>query len=324
MKKFVNEIKIQGRVFNFGSTESRMLQVREAGPNSKNPGSKYMRGELNVAIDDEGKNVVPVWYQYEPELWPSKDGGPERENSKYNTLKRLIEEGACWESNGKDAAPIVSLKCEFETNVYFTQDEQMRTANRVRGGFINTMPSMSGDKGFATFNVGCVLVNTRLHDEDNDDSKRLELQGYAFNFRNEVQPFTFNMRNEAGIQYFIDQDISKANPMVTQIWGNINNIIFDREIVKESAFGDPLVEKVSTFIRSYDVTGATNKIYDFDDESTITKEEMRSLIKQFDERVERDREYRKNAAAAPKSPVKKGKPAPKKVATNDDDYDFFD
>lgn len=320
MRKFVNEIKVRGRIFNFGSTERRMLQERVTGVNSKNPGVKYLRGEVNIAVDDKGENVVSVYYNYVPEYWPAKGDKPQRENRNYTLLKDLLNENETWEAVGKENAACVRINSEFEANQYFGQDDQLHVYNRIRGGFISRIARGAEFVPGATFNLGCVLVNSIMRDEESANP-HLELHGYAFSFTNALQPFTVNVRSEGGIDFFTGQDISNANPMVTQIWGNVNNIVINRDVVRESAFGEPYVEKISSFVRSYDVTGVTNEELPWDDESTITKDEMRDLLKRRDEQLQADREYRQQntAVVAPTT-------SPQNTNSNNndkDDYDFW-
>ena len=63
MKK-LNQEKIVGYIYSFGDPNGRnMLAEKVTGENSKNPGTKYIAGTINVAVDEEGLNVIPVSFK---------------------------------------------------------------------------------------------------------------------------------------------------------------------------------------------------------------------------------------------------------------------
>ena len=49
--RFINTEKIEGYVYSTGSNFNQ-LSERVTGENSKNPGTKYIAGDLDVAVDD--------------------------------------------------------------------------------------------------------------------------------------------------------------------------------------------------------------------------------------------------------------------------------
>nr|DAG20754.1 MAG TPA: hypothetical protein [Caudoviricetes sp.] len=51
-KKMKNEAHVEGYVY------EHKLEMKESGPNSKNPGTEFISGTLSVATDDEMLNVV--------------------------------------------------------------------------------------------------------------------------------------------------------------------------------------------------------------------------------------------------------------------------
>ena len=104
--KWKNAVEVQGYIFNFGNDERRQLKERISGPNSTHPGTQYIQGELNVATDDEASNVVTIWFQYVPKVWPAKNGKPERENPTYAELARLIDTAKTFESDGAAATKV--------------------------------------------------------------------------------------------------------------------------------------------------------------------------------------------------------------------------
>ena len=57
--KFINTEKIEGYVYSTGSSFNE-LQERVTGENSKNPGTKYIAGDLDIAVDEAGLHVEIV------------------------------------------------------------------------------------------------------------------------------------------------------------------------------------------------------------------------------------------------------------------------
>ena len=94
--KFINTEKIEGYVYSIGSSFNQ-LQERVSGENSKNPGIKYIAGDLDIAVDEAGLNVVTVHYRY---VAPTTTKGSA--NSTYNALKKIIDNpDKMWINNGK-------------------------------------------------------------------------------------------------------------------------------------------------------------------------------------------------------------------------------
>ena len=57
-KNMINSVHIEGVLY------SHTLEARVSGENSKNPGTKYIAGDLDIATDENGLNVVTVHYSY--------------------------------------------------------------------------------------------------------------------------------------------------------------------------------------------------------------------------------------------------------------------
>lgn len=325
MRKFSNDVAIQGYVFNFGNDERRQLQKRVTGPQSKNPGTNYIRGELNVATDDEATNIITLWYQYEPEF--NKNGKP---NSKYEELSRLLDSNNTFEQNGTSADKI-RVNGALQTNDFYTREGELASPKRIAGGFVHALNTPISDTP-ATFNIDCVLSKCVETERENEEPY-VTLSGYCFNFRDEIFPFDVNVRSQAGMDYFLGEDISSNNPMVTTIKGNIVNQQIKREETIESAFGEPVVQTSVRNARSWDVTWAAPEPLEWDDESSITKAELKKALQERTERIEADKkqadEWRanqeKNAfnnTPAPTTPVKEEVPFDTADDEDSDDFEF--
>lgn len=159
-KSWTNQVDIQGYIFDFGSDERRGLHQAITGPNSKNPGTEYIQGDINIATDEDATNVVTVHYAYVVPTFPAKDGKPERDNPIYQTLANLLDTAKTYKEFGKDAQK-VRISAELEANEFYNRDDELVTAKRIRGGFIHLMSPMEPISKPAKFTLECVLVGCR-------------------------------------------------------------------------------------------------------------------------------------------------------------------
>lgn len=314
--KWVNKCAVQGYIFNKGEGR-RALQKRVTGENSKHPGQEYIQGELNIATDEDATNVVTVWFQYVAPTWPAKGDKPERPNTTFQTLETIINSAVTYEEAGKNATT-VRIDGNIGVNDFYTRDGELASPKRIEGSFIHLMNSTEkiADRP-ATFEADMIISAAAEREMENEEENYVNLNGYVFNFRNDVLPVTFTVRTDAGMKYFLDQDY----PMVTKVWGDIVSSIVKTEHVTESAFGAPTVDVTTRSIRSWDVIGASAEPADWDDESTITREELKDKVRERETRLaeqkKRDEEYRNRAESAFPAATNNA------VEEDDDDDDMF-
>lgn len=311
---WVNKCAVQGYIFNRGEGR-RALQKRVTGENSKNPGQEYIQGELNIATDEDATNVVTVWFQYVAPTWPAKGDKPERPNTTFQTLETIINSAVTYEEVGKNATT-VRIDGNIGVNDFYTRDGELASPKRIEGSFVHLMNSTEkiADRP-ATFEADMIISAAAEREMENEEENYVNLNGYVFNFRNDVLPVTFTVRTDAGMKYFLDQDY----PMVTKVWGDIVSSIVKTEHITESAFGAPTVDVTTRSIRSWDVIGASAEPADWDDESTITRDELKDKVRERETRLaeqkKRDEEYRNRTSSA--FPA-----ATNNVVEEDDDDDF--
>ena len=103
MKKMINQTHIEGLLY------EHKLELKESGPNSKNPGTKFISGTIDIATDDAGVNIVPVHFTYVTEK--TAKGST---NATFTTLMNIIDKkfGTVM-ANGKDAAVMSSILTEM-------------------------------------------------------------------------------------------------------------------------------------------------------------------------------------------------------------------
>ena len=58
MKKFINQTHIAGALYQHD------LTLKVSGENSKAPGTEFITGNIEIATDDDGINIVPVHFTY--------------------------------------------------------------------------------------------------------------------------------------------------------------------------------------------------------------------------------------------------------------------
>ena len=79
-KKMINQTHIEGALYQHD------LTLKVTGENSKNPGTEYISGIIEIATDDAGINIVPVHFTY---VTATTSKGTA--NATFNVLKNIID-----------------------------------------------------------------------------------------------------------------------------------------------------------------------------------------------------------------------------------------
>ena len=307
MKQFENKVHLEGRIF------SHTLQKRVTGEQSKNPGTEYIGGTLNIATDEAGINVVPVRFTYVTAVY-SKSGKP---NDTYNVLSQIIENDVTWEKNGKEAAPQVRIDGDIEVNDFLGRNGEMVEAKGVRGSFVhfaNGSFGLNSDENKRNTFEADMLITATIPQEPEGGENYLNLRGYVFAYRNALVPVTFSIHIPAGITYFEKCDISNNNPLLTKVWGNIVSTTQEIKTEVESAFGGSQVNVTTRTLRAWDVIGCAVEPYEWNDEATITAAEFQNLLadrEQVKAEAKRRAEERNNSASGSAGFPSSGSEAPK-------------
>lgn len=307
MKQFENKVHLEGRIF------SHTLQKRVTGEQSKNPGTEYIGGTLNIATDEAGINVVPVRFTYVTAVY-SKSGKP---NDTYNVLSQIIENDVTWEKNGKEAAPQVRIDGDIEINDFLGRNGEMVEAKGVRGSFVhfaNGSFGLNSDENKRNTFEADMLITATIPQEPEGGESYLNLRGYVFAYRNALVPVTFSIHIPAGITYFEKCDISNNNPLLTKVWGNIVSTTQEIKTEVESAFGGSQVNVTTRTLRAWDVIGCAVEPYEWNDEATITAAEFQNLLadrEQVKAEAKRRAEERNNSASGNAGFPSSGSEAPK-------------
>ena len=274
--KFINTEKIEGYVYSTGK-DFNQLGERVTGENSKNPGTKYIAGDLDIVVDETGINVVTVHYSYVTEFYSS--GKP---NSTYKVLKEIIDNPErTWIKGGKENA--FKVQCtgvSLGVNDFIGSDGSKVAALRNENGFcsiINEFDEQSQRNFFKVDMPVTKVTRVEADPEKNIEKDYATISGCVFGYGPKIVPVTFIMKNEKGIKYFEDLDVSNANPTFTNVWGEIN--CSTEKIIKreESAFGEAAVQVYDKKVKEYVITGGKPVPYDFGDEDILTKEDVMKM-----------------------------------------------
>lgn len=306
--KFTNTEKIEGYVYSIGSSFNE-LQERVSGENSKNPGSKYIAGDLDIAVDEAGLNVVTVHYRY---VAPTTSKGSA--NSTYSALKQIIENPEKrWINGGKENAfKVLCTGVAIAVNDFIAGDGSKVAALRNENGFCSIVTELGPEAERNTFSTD-MLITKVTHIEANPDKNIKEdyasVSGAIFGYGASIPtliPATFSIRNPMGMKYFEDLDASQSNPVFTKVWGKINCMTIRVERTEESAFGEAAVQTYERKSREYLITGTAKVPYDFGDEEILTVEDIKKmsqdrqvLLAEVEKRFNDKQNANKNNFAAP-------------------------
>lgn len=266
-KDFKNTESISGRLYQHNLVK-KTVQNKE----SKNYGTEFISGTVDIAVDEEGLNVIPIHYTY---VVATTSNG--KNNATYGVLDSIINGAKTWITDGKDAALKVRASTALALNDFYNNNDELVSARRNEGGFLNVINELPPENERATFQFDMVITSTtRVESENEEDFVRVK--GCVFNFRKALLPVEIVCRDAAGMPYFESLDASPAEPVFTEVRGNVVSNTIKREIEEESAFGSASVRTVTRTVREWQITWARPTEYVFGEEDTITADELRKAI----------------------------------------------
>jgi hypothetical protein len=300
MKKMINTCHIEGLLY------EHKLELRESGPKSKNPGTQFIMGTVDIATDDKLTNVVSVHYTYVTEK--TSKGAT---NATFTTLKNIIDgKFGSVMADGADKAVKLRIDSALALNEFYTERDGVETlvsAKRNEGGFIHLADSLNEDEN-ARSTFKCDMLITGVKEVEADEERELPakviVKGAVFDFKNSLLPVEFSAVNPGAMNYFLSLDASNSNPTFTCVWGRQVSETVVRKIVEESAFGEDSVREVKNTRKDFVITGASKEPYAFDDEGFLTNAEVVEAVAARETYLatikQRNEEFKaaKNAAAA--------------------------
>ena len=279
MRKNLNSFKVCGRIHSFGENGKNMLEKKVSGEKSKNPGTEFISGIINVATDEAGLNVVPVRFTYVTGTY----GTSGKVNNNFATLAHIIENGKTWVDAGKDGATKVQIDGSIDLNEFFVNEngtDRLVSAKINNGSFINIVNDLPDESERATFSVDMLI--TRVNHVEADEEKKIDadyvvLGGAIFDFRNAIKPLEFLVKNPQGMSYFESLGV-EDEPVYTKVWGKINCSTSKNTVTEESAFGEASVRTYEKKVREWIVTGCSREGYAFGEEEVLTQEDMQKAM----------------------------------------------
>ena len=277
MRKAINRERVEGRVY-----EHSLVLKTVQNTSSENYGKEFIAGNIDVATDDEGLNIVTVHFSYVTPTF----GSTGKPNDTFTALKNIIETGKTVLTDGFDVATMVRIDTALDVNDFYTNrngEETLVTAKRNEGGFCHIISKLEKDESKRnTFEVDMLINGTKYVEADEEKkiaNDYIVVKGCVFNFRNAVLPVELICKDPNGIKYFESLDASPSNLTFTKVWGKINSetIIDKRE--EESAFGEPSIKEYTRTIKEWVIIGAAPEAYEMENAETgITSEEIKAGI----------------------------------------------
>lgn len=275
MRKCVNKSHVAGVLYEHN------LQAKVTGKNSQHPDTPFINGTISIATDEAMTNIVQIHWSYCTEYFNNK-----KVNNTYGELMKIINGEYATYMNAKEGQTPVKIRCDsaIGLNDFYTNrngEIELVSAKRNEGGFIHIGNDIDEDEeNRSTFDCDMLITAAirREADEERGIPEKLIVKGAIFDFRNSLLPVEFSATNPVAMDYFEGLEPSNKNPVFTHIWGKQVSEVIVRKIEEESAFGESRVREVKNSRKDFVITGAAREPYLWDDESTMTVEDLKKAI----------------------------------------------
>ena len=277
-KEMINQTHIEGLVYD------HKLEKKVSGPQSKNPGTEFIAGTLDVATDygmdaegnliGKGINVVKIHFTYVTATTAKCNS-----NATFQALQNIINEEQTIVKVGKEKAFKVRCDSAIALNEWFREltDEKPQSVIRNEGGFVHIVNSITEDeKAHNTWKADMIITGVREVEADPDrgTEDHVVVKGAIFDFRKALLPFEFVARSAGAMKYFLNLEVSNKQPVFTCAWGRQMSTVIKTQTVTESAFGEDEVTITERTTREFLCNGCSKVPYEWDDEDTITAAEV--------------------------------------------------
>lgn len=265
MRKNVNSVHIEGYVYQHDLAKKTVQNNQ-----SENFGKEFIAGNIEIAVDEEGTNVLKVHFSY---VVPTTKKGTR--NATYYELVKVME-GPTWITHGKEAATKVKVDSTIALNDFYTDDNQLVSAKIHEGGFVTVIDVLCPVERRNLFQADMLITGTQLVEKENTEDTFL-VKGAVFNFKNDLLPVEFIVRNPEGIKYFDKLDPTSQEPKYMKVFGVINNKAIQIPVQEGNEWGAGVVNYKEVKDKSYVITG-NNAPYDFGEDNVMTVEELKTAI----------------------------------------------
>ena len=272
-KNFVNATHIEGYLY------EHKLELKESGPNSKAPGTKYITGTISIATDEARTNIVPIHFTYVTATTAKGSA-----NATFTVLNNIVNGSiGTVMKDGVDRAGKLRVDSAIGLNEFYTDrngTEELVSAKRNEGGFVHTTDTFSDEKNRSCFD--CDMLITNVSHKDADPEKNLPdkaiVKGAIFDFRGALLPVEFSAIDPRAISYFEGLNASSKEPVFTRVKGNQVSENIVRTYTEESAFGDAAVREVTSSHKEFVINWAQPETYVWNTEETITEADLGKMI----------------------------------------------
>jgi hypothetical protein len=275
-KNFINTSRIEGYLYEHN------LKERVTGPNSKNPGQKYISGDISIATDDDMLNVVKVYFTYVVEFYaPKNPGEAPRQNANYPILNNILN-GTIKTvmSDGKENAAKFRIDSALALNEWYDarNGNALVSVMRNEGGFIHATSELNSESSRATFEEDMIITNFSRTEATDTQPEKGVIKGAIIGYGNRLLPVSFSVLNPQAMNYFEGLEPTQKSPVFTKLRGQQISKTVVREITEESAWGEPVVKQVRSTQKDFVITWAQPEPYIWDDESTLTANDLNEMI----------------------------------------------
>ncbi len=304
MRNMKNATHIEGLLYQHN------LTLKTSGENSKNPGTQFINGTIDIATDDAMLNIVTVHFTY---VTAKTSKG--NDNATFTTLQNIIN-GTYFNvmEHGADKATKLRIDSAIGLNEFYSNrngSEELVSQRRNEGGFVHVTQTLANDENLRnTFECDMIITNVRRieADEERNRPEQVKVKGFIFDFRKALLPVEFTTLSEGAMNYFESLDASPKTPCFTKVAGSQISQTTVVKTTEASAFGGVKVTETPFTNRDFVITWAAAEPYIWDDESTITAQEFATAMQDREVALaaikQRQDEYNasRNQAATPAAP----------------------
>lgn len=320
MKKMNNRTIVEGYLY------SNSLVEKTYSDTAKRPGAKYIMGTVDIATDEDLLNVISVHFSFVSE--PLPDDKPIMKQ-RYETLANIMNGTikSCL-NDGKDVAAKLQISSAIGLNEFYTDrngTEELVSAKRNEGGFIRAQSPLNDESERNTFDTDMIITSAKRveADEERGLPEKVVIGGYIFDFRGAIMPVEYSVLSSGAMNYFEGLEPTKKSPVFTRVKGHQISTTVIRKIVEESAFGEDKVREVKNSRKDWVVDWAQKEEYEFDDESTITAEEVKNALANRELMLADMKNRRKNSTnAIPEAPASNATKGKYTIKKSTDAFDF--
>lgn len=270
MKTMTNKIHGEGYLY------SHNLEKKVSGPKSKNPGTSYIAGTIDIATDDSLTNVIQFHFSY---VTATTFKGAK--NRTYSILNDIID-GKIGNvmDNGKENAGLIGVDSSIALNEFYDKEDKLASIRRNEGGFVNTVKELNSNIAKRSEFELDMLVTGIKRIEANEEKnlpEKMEVKGFIFTFRKEILPVSFTVIDTDGMDYLEGLAPDKQNPVLIPVWGNQVSMTIKSTKVEENMFGGEHVTETTSTKKDYIITGVKAPL-DWDSEDTILATEVTKAL----------------------------------------------